>query len=430
MNISSLSINRPVLASVLSIVVVLFGIIGFTYLGVREYPSVDPPIVTVSTNYTGANSDVIEAQITEPLEASINGIAGIKSITSSSSDGSSSITIEFDLGIDMESAANDVRDRVSRAIRNLPPDADPPIVTKADANAETILAVTVQSKKRSLLELTDIANNVIKERLQTIPGVSQVNIWGEKRYAMRLYLDPRKLASFNLTPSDIRNALSRENVELPTGKIEGYYTELSIRTLGRLETPEQFNNLIIKDIKGIPIRLKDVGEAGYGAENEKTLLRGNGLIPMFATKEQYATLEQMGDLSLQMAVEDAVSSTILGYYTIVQEEKLKDNYREVLNLSRTRLNIAREKADIGAGYQLAAMQADVDFRADSAQLLQQSNKVQNLKVNLNKLMGRDPETVFEVAPAMPESQTMALSRLTIIFSPSWFLRCNDNLPLK
>ncbi len=280
MNISSLSINRPVLASVLSIVIVLFGIIGFTYLGVREYPSVDPPIVTVSTNYTGANSDVIEAQITEPLEASINGIAGIKSITSASSDGRSSITIEFDLGIDMESAANDVRDRVSRAVRNLPPDADPPIVTKADANAETILAITVQSKKRNLLELTDIANNVIKERLQTVPGVSQVNIWGEKRYAMRLYLDPRKLASFNLTPSDIKNALARENVELPTGQIEGYYTELSIRTLGRLETPDQFNNLIIKDVKGIPIRLKDVGEAGYGAENEKTLLRGNGLIPM------------------------------------------------------------------------------------------------------------------------------------------------------
>jgi len=279
-NISSLSINRPVLASVLSIVIVLFGIIGFGYLGVREYPSVDPPIVTVSTNYTGANSDVIEAQITEPLEASINGIAGIKSITSASSDGRSSITIEFDLGVDMESAANDVRDRVSRAVRNLPPDADPPIVTKADANAETILAITVQSKKRNLLELTDIANNVIKERIQTIPGVSQVNIWGEKRYAMRLYLDPRKLASFNLTPSDIKNALARENVELPTGQIEGYYTELSIRTLGRLETPEQFNNLIIKDVKGIPIRLKDVGEAGYGAENEKTLLRGNGLIPM------------------------------------------------------------------------------------------------------------------------------------------------------
>ncbi|MGE0078025.1 MAG: efflux RND transporter permease subunit [Bacteroidales bacterium] len=280
MNISSVSINRPVLASVLSIVVVLFGFIGFTYLGVREYPSVDPPIVSVSTSYVGANSDVIEAQITEPLEASINGIAGIKSITSSSSDGSSRITIEFELGIDMEDAANDVRDRVSRAVRNIPPDSDPPIVTKADANAETILAITVQSEKRNLLELSDIANNVIKERIQTIPGVSQVNIWGEKRYAMRLYLDPKKLASFGVTPVDIKNALNRENIELPTGRIEGYYTELTIRTLGRLETPDQFNNLIIKYVSGIPVKLQDVGKAEYAAENERSILRGNGLIPM------------------------------------------------------------------------------------------------------------------------------------------------------
>jgi len=279
-NISTVSINRPVLASVVSIVIILFGVIGFTYLGVREYPSVDPPVVTVSTSYVGANSAVIEAQITEPLEAQINGIDGIKNITSSSSDGRSSITVEFELGIDMDNAANDVRDRVSRAIRNLPPDADPPIISKADANAETILTVTVQSTKRDLLELTDIANNVVKERLQTIQGVSLVNIWGEKRYAMRLYLDPKKLAAFNVTPSDIRNALSRENVELPTGMIEGYQTTLSIRTLGRLETPEEFNNLIIKYTNNVPVRVKDVGKADYAPENERTLLRGNGLIPM------------------------------------------------------------------------------------------------------------------------------------------------------
>jgi len=279
-NISTVSINRPVLASVVSIVIILFGVIGFTYLGVREYPSVDPPVVTVSTSYVGANSAVIEAQITEPLEAQINGIDGIKNITSSSSDGRSNITVEFELGIDMDNAANDVRDRVSRAIRNLPPDADPPIISKADANAETILTVTVQSTKRDLLELTDIANNVVKERLQTIQGVSLVNIWGEKRYAMRLYLDPKKLAAFNVTPSDIRNALSRENVELPTGMIEGYQTTLSIRTLGRLETPEEFNNLIIKYTNNVPVRVKDVGKADYAPENERTLLRGNGLIPM------------------------------------------------------------------------------------------------------------------------------------------------------
>lgn len=280
MNISTVSINRPVLASVVSIVIVLFGIIGFTYLGVREYPSVDPPVVTVSTSYVGANSAVIETQITEPLEAQINGIDGIKNITSSSSDGRSSITVEFELGVDMDNAANDVRDRVSRAIRYLPPDADPPIISKADADAENILTVTVQSTKRDLLELTDIANNIVKERLQTIQGVSMINIWGEKRYAMRLYLDPRKLAAFNVTPSDIRNALTRENVELPTGIIEGYQTTLSIRTLGRLETPEEFNNLIIRYTNDVPIRVKDVGKADYAPENERTLLRGNGLIPM------------------------------------------------------------------------------------------------------------------------------------------------------
>lgn len=280
MNISTVSINRPVLASVVSIVIVLFGIIGFTYLGVREYPSVDPPVVTVSTSYVGANSAVIETQITEPLEAQINGIDGIKNITSSSSDGRSSITVEFELGVDMDNAANDVRDRVSRAIRYLPPDADPPIISKADADAENILTVTVQSTKRDLLELTDIANNIVKERLQTIQGVSMINIWGEKRYAMRLYLDPRKLAAFNVTPSDIRNALTRENVELPTGIIEGYQTTLSIRTLGRLETPEEFNNLIIRYTNDVPVRVKDVGKADYAPENERTLLRGNGLIPM------------------------------------------------------------------------------------------------------------------------------------------------------
>jgi len=237
-------------------------------------------VVTVSTSYVGANSAVIETQITEPLEAQINGIDGIKNITSSSSDGRSSITVEFELGIDMDNAANDVRDRVSRAIRYLPPDADPPIISKADADAENILTVTVQSTKRDLLELTDIANNIVKERLQTIQGVSMINIWGEKRYAMRLYLDPRKLAAFNVTPSDIRNALTRENVELPTGIIEGYQTTLSIRTLGRLETPEEFNNLIIRYINDVPVRVKDVGKADYAPENERTLLRGNGLIPM------------------------------------------------------------------------------------------------------------------------------------------------------
>ena len=181
MNLSSTSIDRPVLATVLSVVVVLFGVIGFTYLGVREYPSVDPPIISVQTNYTGASADVIESQITEPLEESINGISGIRSLSSISSDGRSTITVEFELGEDLEAAANDVRDRVAQAQRNLPEDANPPIVTKADADATTILALTVQSDKRSLLELSDIATNTFKERLQTIPGISNIRIWGDKK---------------------------------------------------------------------------------------------------------------------------------------------------------------------------------------------------------------------------------------------------------
>jgi multidrug efflux pump len=280
MNISSVSINRPVLATVISILLVLFGIIGYTFLGVREFPSVDPPVVTVSTTYVGANADVIESQISEPLEESINGIAGIRSLTSVSSDGRSNITVEFELGVDMEAAANDVRDRVSRALRNLPPDTDPPIVTKSDADANPILVLMLQSNTRNLMELSDIANNVFKERLQTIPGVSEIRIWGEKKYAIKLLMDPAKLASYQLTPVDIQDALDRENVELPSGRIEGYRTELIIRTEGRLSTPEEFNEMIISDFHGTLVRFRDVGNAVLVAENERSIMRGNGGIPI------------------------------------------------------------------------------------------------------------------------------------------------------
>jgi multidrug efflux pump len=280
MNISSTSINRPVLATVVSILLVLFGAIGYTFLGVREFPSIDPPVVTVSTTYVGANADVIESQITEPLEESINGIAGIRSLTSTSSDGRSNITVEFELGVDMEAAANDVRDRVSRAIRNLPPDTDPPIVTKSDADANPILAYTLQSDSRNIMELSDIANNVFKERLQTIPGVSEIRIWGEKKYAIKLLMDPARLASYKLTPGDVRDALERENVELPSGRIEGYRTEMTIRTQGRLTTPEEFNNMIIRESNGTLVRFQDIGEAMLIPENERTIMRGNNGIPM------------------------------------------------------------------------------------------------------------------------------------------------------
>lgn len=279
MNISSISINRPVLAIVISIFIVLFGVIGYSFLGVREYPSVDPPIITVTTNYVGANADVIESQITEILEESINGIAGIRSLSSISSDGRSNITVEFELDVDLEAAANDVRDRVSQAARNLPQDCDPPIVAKSSADASPIVSLTIQSDERSLLELSQIANDVFKERLQTIPGVSEIRVWGEKKYSMKLLLDPVKLAGYNLTPLDVRDALLKENVELPTGRIEGYATELSIRTFGRLTTEDDFNNLIIKENGGNVIKLKDVGEAKILPENERTILRGNGGVP-------------------------------------------------------------------------------------------------------------------------------------------------------
>jgi multidrug efflux pump len=263
----------------MSIVIVIFGIVGYTYLGIREYPSVDPPVVSVSTSYVGANADVIEAQITEPLEAALSGISGIKSITSTSSDGRSSISVEFELGVDMEAAANDVRDKMSQVVRRLPPDIDAPVVSKADADAETIIVLTAQSETRDLLSLSDIGNNLIKERLQTVTGVSEVRIWGEKRYSMRLHLDPNKLSAYGMTPSDIRIALGRENIELPTGTIEGYYTDLSIRTLGRLETEDDFNNMIIREVNGIPVKVKDVGRAELAPENEMTLFRGNNGTP-------------------------------------------------------------------------------------------------------------------------------------------------------
>ena len=279
MGLWSLSIRRPILSIVMSLTILIFGIISYFYLGVREYPAVDPPVVTVTTTYPGANPDIIESQITEPLEESISGIAGIRTMTSVSSYGRSTIRVEFTVDQDLEAAANDVRDRVSRAIRLLPPDVNPPIVQKADADAFPIIVLTVQSDKRSLLELTDIAINVFKERLQTIPGVSEVRIWGEKKYSMRIWMDPVKLAAYHLTPLDIRNALARENIELPSGRIEGKTTELTIRTIGRLQTPEDFNNLIIKESEGKIIRLRDVGYAELAPENIRTIMKGKGGIP-------------------------------------------------------------------------------------------------------------------------------------------------------
>lgn len=279
MSLASVSINRPVLAVVMSIVIVLFGLVGFNFLGIREYPSVDPPIITVATNYSGANADIIESQITEPLEESINGIEGIKSLTSVSRDGRSTITVEFDLGTDLERAANDVRDRVSRAISQLPPDTDPPVVSKADADSFPIIITSLQSETRSLLELTAIADNNVRERLQTIPGVSEVRVWGSKKYSMRLWMDPLKLAAYQLTPLDVLNSVTNNNVELPSGMVEGVNTELTVRTQGRLDTPMAFNDLIVKEGPTGVVRFRDIGHAELAPENERTILKRDG-VPM------------------------------------------------------------------------------------------------------------------------------------------------------
>ncbi|MBK6641087.1 MAG: efflux RND transporter permease subunit [Bacteroidetes bacterium] len=325
MSLSSTSINRPVLAIVMSVIIVLFGLIGYNSLGIREYPSIDPPIITVRTAYTGANADVIEAQVTEPLEKAINGIAGIRSISSSSNQGSSIITVEFNLDENLEAAANDVRDKVSQAVRQLPQDIDAlPTVTKSDANSDAIISLTVQSNTKNHLEVTEYGENVIAERLQTIPGVSTVQIWGQKRYAMRIWMDPAKLAAYQLTPLDVKNALDRENIELPSGKIAGDNTELTVKTSGKFSTEEEFNSMIIKSDGDQVVRLQDIGYATLGPENEETILRQSG-VPMIAI----AIVPQPGANYIEIADE---------FYKRVEQIKkeIPDDYKLDIALDNTR----------------------------------------------------------------------------------------------
>lgn len=282
MSISTTSIKRPVLAIVMNLMIILFGLIGYNFLGIREYPSIDPTVVSVRTSYPGANSDIIESQITEPLEKSINAIDGIRNISSSSNQGTSNITVEFEIGKNIEEAANDVRDKVSQAARNLPKDIDGlPVVSKADANSDNILSMTIQSDRRSVTDLSDFAENVIADRIQTIPGVSSVQIQGQRKYAMRIRIDPNRLASYGLTSQDIVTALNNENVELPSGKLTGAATELTVKTLGKLTTAEEFNNLIIRSDSNNVVKLQDVALTEMGSENEETVLRESGK-PMVA----------------------------------------------------------------------------------------------------------------------------------------------------
>ncbi|MCW5913626.1 MAG: efflux RND transporter permease subunit [Chitinophagaceae bacterium] len=277
MNLADISLKRPVFAIVINLAIILFGLIGYKFLGIRDYPAIDPPNISVSTSYAGANSDIIESQITEPLEKAINGIQGVKNITSSSSQGRSNINVEFELGSDLEAAANDVRDKVSRAARSLPQDIDaPPVVSKSDADAQPIIAMTVQSNSRNQLEVTEYANNNLVERLQTIPGVSSVSVWGEKRYAMRIWFDPEKLNAYNVSFEDVQRALQTQSVELPSGKLSGDKMELTIRTFGRLYTEEDFANLIVKNVNGVNIKVKNIGEVVLGPESIESGLKESG----------------------------------------------------------------------------------------------------------------------------------------------------------
>lgn len=325
MSLSTLSIKRPVLTIVLNLMLILFGIIGYTFLGVREFPSIDPAQISVQTNYSGANADIIESQITEPLEKAVNSIDGIRNISSSSSQGRSSITIEFDLDKNLEEAANDVRDKVSQAVRSLPQDIDaPPVVSKADADSEPIITMTVQSDNKNVLELTDYADNVLSQRLQTIPGVSSVQIWGMRKYAMRLWIDPVKLASYGCTVADVRAALNKQNVELPSGKLTGANTELTVKTIGNISTEEGFNNIIIKAEGDKIVRFSDIGKAALEAENLETKLSDSGqpmigmaIIPQPGTNyldiaekfyEQYDILQKdlPKDFKLNIAIDNTV----------------------------------------------------------------------------------------------------------------------------
>ena len=333
MSLSTLSIKRPVFTIVINLLIILFGILGFSYLGVREFPSIDPAVINVRTNYTGANADIIESQITEPLEKAINSIDGIRNITSSSNQGSSNITVEFKLEKNLEEAANDVRDKVSQAVRSLPQDIDaPPVVAKADADSDAIISMTVQSQTRNALELSDYAENVISERIQTIPGVSSVQIWGQKRYSMRIWMDPIKLNAYGITVADVRNALDKQNVELPSGKLTGANTELMVKTLGNLSTEKEFNDIIIVPDATKTVRLSDIGYAVLASENLETKFTESGnpmvavaIIPQPGTnyleiaEQFYAEVDKLKkDLPSDIKLDIALDNTIFIKKSVVE----------------------------------------------------------------------------------------------------------------
>lgn len=276
MTLSELSIRRPVLATVMSLLLVLIGIISYQRLTVREYPNIDAPIVSVRTVYTGASAPVIESQVTRPLEDTLSGIEGIKTIKSVSREEVSQITVEFIRTRDPDAAASDVRDRVSRARGRLPDDVDEPVVAKIEADAQAIIWIAFSSDHHDQLEITDYASRIVKDRLQTLPGVASVIIGGERRFAMRIWLDRDRLAAYQLTPQDVEDALRSQNLEIPSGRIESDQREFTVLTETDLRTPEQFNRIIIREVAGYPVRLSDVGNAEIGPADERNAVRVNG----------------------------------------------------------------------------------------------------------------------------------------------------------
>ncbi|HET6585558.1 MAG TPA: efflux RND transporter permease subunit, partial [Nannocystaceae bacterium] len=279
MTLSEIGIRRPVLAVVFGIVLLVFGAVAIALLGVREYPAVDPPVVTVRTTYTGAAPETVNATVTEPLEQALGGVAGIRTISSSSREGQSEIRIEFELDYDLAEAANDIRDKVGQARRNLPPDVEPPVVEKADADAQVIVFITLSSETKSILEVNEVADTLVRERMQTIPGVATVRIFGEQRWAMRLRLDPDAMAAHRLTLGDVRDAFLRESIDLPAGRVEGHSTDVGVRASQQLTTPDEFNRMVIKTVDGRQVVLEDIGRADLSAQNLRSSLREVG-VPM------------------------------------------------------------------------------------------------------------------------------------------------------
>ncbi len=276
MFLPELCVRRPVLATVLSLAILLIGSMTYERLTVREYPNVDAPVVSVRTVYPGASAEIIESQVTKPLEDSLAGIEGIKTIKSVSREEVSQITVELMLERNVDAAANDVRDRVARVRGLLPEDAKEPVVSKVEADAQAIIWLAFYSDRHDALAISDYADRYVVDRLQTLPGVANVIVGGERRYAMRLWLDRDRLAAYGLTPQDVETALRSQNVDIPSGRIENQQREFSVLTVSDLQTPAQFNELIIRQSKGYPIRLQDVGHAEIGAEDDRNAVRVNG----------------------------------------------------------------------------------------------------------------------------------------------------------